>query len=151
MASILFKISSICNSQFKCNYLKNEKLFVNFLFYFWNLHQILNVLKEKMIVIANLFLKLQVVKNLVRPLYKKGRFRTRLDTQHVNASQVLANSPWGHIYHVFPSISENLISKMCLLVLPEILLVFVNTLTADDKYRNQHCKNLTLPIQMQLD
>ena len=93
MASILFKISSICNSQFKCNYLKNEKLFVNFLFYFWNLHQILNVLKEKMIVIANLFLKLQVVKNLVRPLYKKGRFRTRLDTQHVNASQVLANFP----------------------------------------------------------
>ena len=88
MASILFKISSICNSQFKCNYLKNEKLFVNFLFYFWNLHQILNVLKEKMIVIANLFLKLQVVKN-----FKKGRFRTRLDTQHVNASQVLANSP----------------------------------------------------------
>ena len=151
MASILFKISSICNSQFKCNYLKNEKLFVNFLFYFWNLHQILNILKEKMIVIANLFLKLQVVKNLVRPLYKKGRFRTRLDTQHVNASQVLANSPWGHIYHVFPSISENLISKMCLLVLAEILLVFVNTLTADDKYRNQHCKNLTLPIQMQLD
>ena len=151
MASILFKISSICNSQFKCNYLKNEKLFVNFLFYFWNLHQILNVLKEKMIVIANLFLKLQVVKNLVRPLYKKGRFRTRLDTQHVNASQVLANSPWGHIYHVFPSISENLISKMCLLVLAEILLVFVNTLTANDKYRNQHCKNLTLPIQMQLD
>ena len=151
MASILFKISSICNSQFKCNYLKNEKLFVNFLFYFWNLHQILNVLKEKMIVIANLFLKLQVVKNFVRPLYKKGRFRTRLDTQHVNASQVLANSPWGHIYHVFPSISENLISKMCPLVLAEILLVFVNTLTADDKYRNQHCKNLTLPIQMQLD
>ena len=40
---------------------------------------------------------------------------------------------------------------MCLLVLAEILLVFVNTLTADDKYRNQHCKNLTLPIQMQLD
>ena len=151
MASILFKISSICNSQFKCNYLKNEKLFVNFLFYFWNLHQILNVLKEKMIVIANLFLKLQVVKNFVRPLYKKGRFRTRLDTQHVNASQVLANSPWGHIYHVLPSISENLISKMSPLVLAEILLVFVNTLTADDKYRNQHCKNLTLPIQMQLD
>ena len=104
-----------------------------------------------MIVIANLFLKLQVVKNFVRPLYKKGRFRTRLDTQHVNASQVLANSPWGHIYHVFPSISENLIRKMCLLVLAEILLVFVNTLTADVKYRNQHCKNLTLPIQMQLD
>ena len=104
-----------------------------------------------MIFIANVFPKLQTVKSLVRPLYKKGRFRTRFDTQHVNASQILANSPWGHIYHVFPSISENLIRKMCPLVLAEILLVFVNTLTADDKYRAQHCKNLALPIQMQLD
>ena len=40
---------------------------------------------------------------------------------------------------------------MCPLVLAEILLVFVNTLTADDKDRVQYCENLTLPIQMQLD
>ena len=36
------------------------------------------------------------------------------------------------------------------LVLGEILGVFVNTLTADDKYRVQDCENLPLPIQMQL-
>ena len=36
------------------------------------------------------------------------------------------------------------------LVIGEILQVFVNTLTPDDKYRVQHSENLTLPIQVQL-
>ena len=35
-------------------------------------------------------------------------------------------------------------------VLGEILGVFVNTLTADVEYPVQDCKNLQLPIQMQL-
>ena len=30
------------------------------------------------------------VENLVRPLSKKRRFRTRFDSQHVKASQILA-------------------------------------------------------------
>ena len=45
MASILLKIGRICNSQFKYNYPQNEKRFLDFLFHFWNLHQILNFLK----------------------------------------------------------------------------------------------------------
>ena len=36
------------------------------------------------------------------------------------------------------------------LVLGQILRVFVNTLTADDKYPFEDCENLPLPIQMQL-
>ena len=44
-----------------------------------------------MIVIANLFPKLQTVKILVRPLSKKRRFRTRFDSQHVKASKMLGN------------------------------------------------------------
>ena len=36
------------------------------------------------------------------------------------------------------------------LVLREILGVFLNTMNADDKSRVQDCKNLPLPIQMQL-
>ena len=60
---------------------------------FLNLHQILNILKEKMIVIANLFPILQTVKNLIRALSKKRRFRTHFDIQHVRASQILAKSP----------------------------------------------------------
>ena len=39
---------------------------------------------------------------------------------------------------------------MCPLVLGEILGVFVNTLTANDKYPVQDCDNFPLPTQMQL-
>ena len=149
-ASILSKVVRICNSQFKCNYLKNKKLFLNFLFDFWNLHQILKILREKMIIIANVFPKYQTVKILVRPLSKKRRFRTRFDSEHVKASQMLAKSPWELFYHVFSSFWGKLIWKMSPLVLGEILGVFVNTLTADGKYPVQGCENLHLPIQMQL-
>ena len=44
-------------------------------------------------VIANAFPKLKTVKIFVRPLSKKRRFRTRLDSQHVKVSQILAKSP----------------------------------------------------------
>ena len=40
--------------------------------------------------------------------------------------------------------------KICPSELGEILRLFVNTLTADGKYPVQSCKNLQLPIQMQL-
>ena len=42
-----------------------------------------------MIVIATLFRNLQTVKDLVRPLYKKQRFRAPFDSQHATESQNL--------------------------------------------------------------
>ena len=65
------------------------KTFLNFLFDFWILHQILNILKEKMIVIANVFPILQTVKVSVRPLSKKRCVRTRFYIQDVKASKML--------------------------------------------------------------
>ena len=49
--------------------------------------------KRDMIFIASVFPKLQTVKILVRPLSKKRRFKTRFDSQHVKACQMLAKSP----------------------------------------------------------
>ena len=90
MKSIVFGFLRISRPRFKCNYLSNQKLFVFFFFfYFSNLHQILNILKKKMIVIATLLRKLQAVKDLVRPLSKKQCFRTPFDSQHVKESQIL--------------------------------------------------------------
>ena len=86
MASILFNIARICNPQFNCNYLKNGKLFLNFLFHFWNLPQIFNILKIKMLLIANVFPNFQTVENFVTPLYKKRRFGKRLVSRHVKVS-----------------------------------------------------------------
>ena len=106
------------------------------MFHFWNLYHILNISKEKMIVIANVFSKLQTVKNLFRPLSKKLRLRTRFDSQHVKASQILAKYPWENFYF-FSSFSEKFISKLSPGVLGEIFRVFGNTLTPDDKYPAQ--------------
>ena len=149
MTNILLKIGRICHSQFKRNYLKNEKLFLNLLFHFRNLNQILNILKKKIIVIATAFPKLRNVKNLVRAISKKCRFSTRFDSLHVKASQILPKSPWESVYLNFSSFSRKLIWKMSLLVLGEILGVCVKTFTVDDKYRVLDWENLTLPIPMQ--
>ena len=77
--------------------------------------------KRDMIFIASVFPKLQTVKILVRPLSKKRRFKTRFDSQHVKACQMLAKSPWERFYHVFLSFSGNLIWKISPLVLGVIL------------------------------
>ena len=45
--------------------------------------------KKKMIAIATLFRKLQTVKDLVRQLFKKHRFRNSFNNQHVKESQTL--------------------------------------------------------------
>ena len=58
ITSIMFRIVRICRSLFKCNYLKNKKHFLSFIFHLWNLHQISNIFKKKKIVIADVFPKL---------------------------------------------------------------------------------------------
>ena len=141
MASILFNIARIYNSQFKCKYVKNEKLLLNFLFHFWNPHQILNILKKKMMVIANVFPNFQTVKNFFTPLCKNGRFGTRLDSPRVKVSRILAKRPWECFYHVFSSIWGKLIWKISPLVLGEISGVLLNTLSADGKYPFRYIEN----------
>ena len=49
---------------------KKKKHFHNSLFYFWNLHNLLNILKQRMIVIGNVFQKLVNVQYFLRSLSK---------------------------------------------------------------------------------
>ena len=110
----------------------------------------LNFLKEKMIVITNVFAILQTRKFFVRKLFQGHRFRTGFGSQHVKASQLLAKSPWECFYHVLLSFSGILIWNISPLVFGEISGMLVNTLTADGKYPVECCENLQLPIQMLL-
>ena len=71
---------------------EERKIFYIFLVHYWNLHQILNIFEKKMIVIANFFGKLQTVKDLLRPVSKKHRFRTPFDGQHVKRCQTVVKS-----------------------------------------------------------
>ena len=47
MTSIPVVICRFSEYNFKRLYLKNERLFVDFWLYFWNVHEIYNVLKNK--------------------------------------------------------------------------------------------------------
>ena len=73
-----------------------------------------------MIVVANVFPKLETVKILVRPVSKKRRFRTRFESQHLKPSQILAISPWEHFSLVFSSFPGKVISKMFRQVLGDV-------------------------------
>ena len=150
ISSILFWIVRICRSVIKCSYLKNEKLFPSFLFHLWNLHQILNILKETKILIANVFLKLHTAKDFFWSLSKKRHFRTSFASQHVKGSQRLAKSAWEHFYHIFPSLWREIIRKISPLLKFEITGVLVNTLNADYRSPVPDSHNLSFPIQMQL-
>ena len=106
--------------------------------------------EKNIMVIANIFPKLQTVNNFDRPPCKKCRFGTRFDSHHVKESLILAKSPWEPFYHVFSSFWDNFIWKMSPLVLGKILGVFLHTLTADGKYAVEDWENLQLRMQMQL-
>ena len=73
------------------------KTFSHFFVPFLELNQIFKFLRNNMIVIATLFRKLQTVKDLVRPLFKKHRFRNSFDNQYVRESQTLVKSASVHI------------------------------------------------------
>ena len=74
-----------------------SEFFVPFLDCTWEFKDI----EKKMMVIANVFPKLQTVKNLVRPLSKRRRFRTRFDSQHLKVSQTHRESPCQRFDHFF--------------------------------------------------
>ena len=50
--SIPVKMCTISRSKCKGHYLKNKRLFVDFLLDFWNVHEIYNILKNKMSILA---------------------------------------------------------------------------------------------------
>ena len=103
-----------------------------------------------MILVANVFSKVEIVKKFDRILSNKRRVKKRFDSQLFKASQILSESAWDHFYHVFSSFWAKLIWKMSPLVIGEILVVFVDALTAEGKYPVKDWENLPLPVQMQL-
>ena len=103
-----------------------------------------------MTIIAYVFPKLKAEKDLVKPLFKKWRFMTPFNSQHVKGSKALVKSIWQHFYHIFSSLWKKQTWETCVLVICETLGLFVNTLIADGKY--SFCNSIILRqlIQMQL-
>ena len=150
ITSILFLIVRICRSLFQSSYIKNKKHFLGFLFHLWNLHLILNIFKKKTIVIGNVFPKVATVQGLFTPLTIQRSLKTSFDSQHVKRFQTLAKCSWEHFYHIFSSLWGEIIWKTSPWLKFGITGLFFNTRTADYKYPDPDCENLSFPIQIQL-
>ena len=65
---------------------------------------------------------------------KNRRVRTLMDSQHVKGFETLLKSPRQYFSHIFCSFRKKIIPKNPFLVVSEILGLFVNILTPDEKY-----------------
>ena len=79
---------------------------------------------------------------------KTTRSRTPFRNQRVHEFQTLSKAARNHHYPIVPWIWDKLSWKKCRLVKFEILRLFVNTLTTDDKYSSRNIQNLTQQLQM---
>ena len=67
-------------------------------------------------------------------MLKKSCAGTLMDSQHVKFSQRLLKSARQHLFHIFRSLTQKIRSKNPVFVVSEILRLFVNILTPDEKY-----------------
>ena len=65
---------------------------------------------------------------------KKLRVRTLMESEHVKVSERMLKSAQQYFSLIFWSLCKKISSKNFLLKLTEILRLFVNILTPDDKY-----------------
>ena len=128
--------------------MKNQKLFVNCFLHIKNLDQILKILKKRTTLIVYVYSILRTSKNVLRYLSKNSHFRRPFDKHYGKRSQILSKSVRQHPYHNFSSLWRNLSLRKSLFVICKILGLFVNTLTANDKYSLVNRDILTQPIEV---
>ena len=103
-----------------------------------------------MTLIAYLFLRLQPAENVVRYMCKKFPSRIPLQKEHAKPVSALFQSARQHLYHINLSIGRQLNCKKSLLVICKIWRLFVNILSAVEKYSLPNREYLKQPIQVQL-
>ena len=81
---------------------------------------------------------------------KEYHFRGHFGQRHGESEQALLKSGWQDLSHSYSSLFKQLGWKKSLLKICKVLKLFVNTLTARDKYSLRNRDNLMEPIQMQL-
>ena len=100
-----------------------------------------------MSLLISVFPKVFTPKEVVTWTSKAPFFRTPFGNQRVQEFQTLSKSALHHYYPIVPWIWDKLSWKKCRLVRFEILELFVNTLTTDDKYSSRNIQNLTQQLQ----
>ena len=105
--------------------------------------------ETKMIFIANVFPKLETVKDMVRLKLGQPCFREPFDREHVKGSETLMKSAWPHFYHTFCSLLARYTGENFLLGIFSPIGLFVK-ISSDHKYSLRNSENLPETIQMQL-
>ena len=150
MTSILADICRIFRNNFKRYYLKNARLFRNFLMHFWNVHEICNIVKKRMSVLAYVFLKLLFPKEVLTETSRRSCFRTPFGNQRLNGFQKPLKVARHHYYPFFAWISGKLSWKKTALLWSKIFRLFAKTLTADDKNSCRDMQNFLQQLQKPL-
>ena len=100
-----------------------------------------------MSVLAWFFPKLLFPKEVATETSRRSFFRTPFGNQRVKGLQTPLKVATHHYYPFFPSISGKLSWKKTALLWLKILRLFVNTLTADDKYSCRNMQNFQQQLQ----
>ena len=103
-----------------------------------------------MTLIAHLFLRLRPAKNVVRYMSKKSLFRLIFQKKDGRRVSALLRSGRQHLYNIYWSKGRQLNCKKYLLVICKILRLFVNILSAIEKYSLPNREYLSQTIQVQL-
>ena len=101
-----------------------------------------------MALIADVFPKLRIPKNMVTSMSKKSSFKGFFGKQHGKYAQTLLKCEGQHLYHIYWSLWRQLTWKKFLLDTCKISRLFLNTMSGDGKYSLFNRDNLTQPIQM---
>ena len=147
MTSIHSAICRIFCNNFKRYYVKNGTLFLDFLLKFWNMHEIYNILKKRMSVLAYLFPKILFSKEFPTETSKRSWFRTPFGNQRVNEFQTPLKVARNNYYPFFPWISGKLSWKKTAFLWSKMLRLFANSFTADDKYSCGNMQNFRQQLQ----
>ena len=83
-------------------------------------------------------------------MFKKSRVRGSFDKWHGEQSETLLKSERRHLCHIYWSLGRDLSWKRSPLMICKILGLFVNLLTADEKYSLLKRRNLLPHIPMHL-
>ena len=106
--------------------------------------------QKKMILLVDVFSKLRSPRNVVQYLSKNSRLKRPFNKQHGKGHKTLSKSRLHHLYHIYWSLWRQLSRKKSVWVIWKFLRMFVNILTAVDKYSLLNRDNLRQPIQRQL-
>ena len=110
----------------------------------------MNIFKKRMTLIRYLFLRLPPAKNVVRYMSKKSRFRLPFQKENGKRVSTLFKSEQEHLRHIYCSTGRQFSGTQSLLVIWKSLRLFVNTMSAFDKWSLPNRDNLMQPIHMHL-